>query len=77
MEITHDVLISLGFIKDKRVTNRWTYGGFHGYHLPDAGTFGFHGFTPHLAFVSDLKFIQMLIDHQRQSTGLSSLSNHN
>lgn len=68
MAITHEQLIQLGFMPDRSKAGRYNYKGVHGY-LTETG-FYFHGLSPALNQPSDLKYMQMLIDYQHESSEL-------
>ncbi|QIP15716.1 hypothetical protein G8759_25320 [Spirosoma aureum] len=61
MEITHDLLLSLGFVKDS--PNRYHYKAFEGTHDEQAGVFFFDGFRFGVAFEHDMRFLLKLIDY--------------
>lgn len=67
MEITHDHLIAAGFIELFNRPGRYVYKGVTGRLLPE-GRFHFHGFSPMIEQLSDLKYMIMVIDYNYQAT---------
>ncbi|GAB3550108.1 hypothetical protein [Spirosoma fluminis] len=68
MEITHDVLLRLGFIEIPNRLNRYSYKGVTGRLEPEEGRFVFHGLSFPVEQLSDLKYLLMLIDYNHQVT---------
>lgn len=68
MEITKDILLALGFVKDPRRKTRYFYKNVSGNWSREAGIFYFHGFGHGIGFVSDLKYLLMLIDYNWQAS---------
>lgn len=66
MEITHEVLIALGFIEVQGRPQRYAYKAFTG--RLESGVFYFHGFSPAVSNLADLKYMQMLIDYNEQTS---------
>ncbi|UHG93288.1 hypothetical protein [Spirosoma oryzicola] len=66
MAITEEQLLQLGFMPDRGKEGRYNYRGFHGY-LSESG-FYFHRLSLGIDKPGDLKYIQMLIDYQHEST---------
>lgn len=64
MDITHELLLSLGFIQDPSRYRYYTYKGITGSLCPDSGQFFFHGFTRGITTLTELKYQLELIDHK-------------
>lgn len=77
MEITHDILISLGFVALPNRPTRYAYKQVTGRLMAESGLFFFHGFNPGIGTVTDLKYLLMLIDYNWQATMTPYPSNHN
>ncbi|QIP14768.1 hypothetical protein G8759_20165 [Spirosoma aureum] len=63
MEITQNLLMSLGFVKDS--STRYHYKAFAGTHDEQAGVFFFDGFRFGVAFEHDMRFLLNLIDYEQ------------
>lgn len=67
MDITHTSLLELGFTELFNRPGRYIYKGVTGRLLPE-GRFHFHGFSPMIEQLSDLKYMMMLINYNYQAT---------
>jgi len=77
MEITEDMLLALGFIKDPRRLDYWLYKNICGTLFWEAGLFFFAGFAPGTGTISDLKYLLILIDYNWQASLEPYLGNQN
>ncbi|GAB2547355.1 hypothetical protein [Spirosoma aerophilum] len=77
MEINHDVLRSLGFVEIFNRPGRYVYKGVTGRLLAEAGTFHFHGFGPAIGFLTDLRYMMMLIDYNHKAREVPYPSHYN
>ncbi|ARK09051.1 hypothetical protein A6C57_01260 [Fibrella sp. ES10-3-2-2] len=65
--ITHDLLLSLGFVELPNRPQRYAYKGWTG-RLNDNCTFVFHGLSLSVTDSIDLKYLLMLIDYNENAT---------
>ena len=68
MEITHDILVSLGFTEMENKFQCYIYKGVTGYLDVDLGVFRFHGFYPAIALVQDMLYMLTLINYTYPTT---------
>jgi hypothetical protein len=66
MEITHEVLLSLGFVEIPNRPELYHYKGIIG--RLKFGWFLFHGFGMEITTLANLKFMLMLIDYPEETT---------
>ncbi len=62
MEITHKMLLEIGFLPVTRRLHTYHYKGFRGVLVGEIGLFSFDGLTREITLMSDLRFLIMLID---------------
>lgn len=66
MEINHDLLLSLGFVKLPNRKSGYIYKGVAGRLLADDNTFSFYDFAPAIRTKSELLFMMMAIDYRQR-----------
>ncbi|GAB4031834.1 hypothetical protein [Spirosoma gilvum] len=66
MEINHDLLLSLGFLKLPNRKSGYIYKGVAGRLLPEDGTFIFYDFNPAIRTKDELLFMMMAIDYRQR-----------
>ncbi|QHV96318.1 hypothetical protein [Spirosoma endbachense] len=66
MDITHDLLLNLGFVKSPGENNRYRYKSVAGHLLEDSGQFYFRGFDPERGTLADLTYLLRMIDYRQQ-----------
>ncbi|QDK80853.1 hypothetical protein EXU85_20460 [Spirosoma sp. KCTC 42546] len=77
MSITHTALLDLGFTELFNRPQRYVYKGVTGRLQADTGTFHFHGFSPMITTLEDLKYMIMIIDYNHQATFVGYPSHDN
>ncbi|MFD2937087.1 hypothetical protein [Spirosoma flavum] len=77
MEITHEILLKLGFTELFNRPSRYVYKGVTGRLLAERGTFHFHGFGPAIERLSDLKYMLMITDYNYNATVVPYPNNYN
>jgi hypothetical protein len=63
MEIAHDILINLGFVKSPGANKRYRYKSVVGHLLEGSGRFYFRGFDPEQGTLVELTYLLRMIDY--------------
>ncbi|QHV97895.1 hypothetical protein [Spirosoma endbachense] len=66
MELTHDLLLNLGFVKSPGENNRYRYKSVVGHLMEESGLFYFRGFDPKRGSLAELSYLLRMVDYRQQ-----------